>query len=174
MPYGDKCVKRVPHHVHNLAFGVPGGVWQGPRGHVRAHEAGPWQARHVRDLGICEEFVLKERNEVVGVGGEQGVVGLVVRVAPPIHDGEAHGFQPCGAGFGDGGDYDISVLCNVVFLHGNYGLNLFWLAPKVLVEIDIWCSPTSLFWECDEQFFAFWAYLFFINSHSLSLSLSKS
>lgn len=69
----------------------------------------------------------------MGVGSEQGVGGRVVGVEAPIGDREAQSFEPRGAGLRDGGDYDICVFSYVVLLHGDYGINFFWLAPKVLV-----------------------------------------
>lgn len=69
----------------------------------------------------------------MGVGSEQRVGGRVVGVEAPIRDREAQRFQPRGAGFRDCGDYDIGVLCNVVLLHRDYGINFFWLTPKVLI-----------------------------------------
>ena len=160
MPRGDEGVERVSAQIHNPAVGALDGVGQRRVGNVRPENPSPSGGGGVGEVGnvvVGVELVLEERDEVVGVRGEQRVfltAGGDHREDVPIRDGESEGFEPSGAGFWYSGQDNVIVMSLEVLLERGNGLNLSRLAPKALVLVEMGSSPTSLFGQREKHFLA--------------------
>lgn len=105
VPVGDEGVLGLARDEDDTAAGGLDGLRQERVGGVGGEDprgGGAGDQVGVRPLPQVE--VVEEVNEVVGVGGAQGVSPVTGRVAAAVDDGEHQGLEPGSAGLGDGGE----------------------------------------------------------------------